>query len=109
MKIETSTCQVYTVSGVQTLDPITVFVQEFENALGRIVVHCWGKAWSCFFNHGCNSILEFVSTLGVDYLSEKLGRYHEVHRKGVDGKKDRAYLERIYTAVIQFARVQIKQ
>jgi len=64
------------------LDAITVFFQDIEPGKGRIVVECFGEAWSAYFNAmgAENTIREFVMGAGGDYLTNKLSRPFQTKR-----------------------------
>lgn len=46
MKIESSTVTKLLITGATSLDPITVFLEDFEPGKGKITVSCWGKSWT---------------------------------------------------------------
>lgn len=74
-------------------DPITVFFQDFELGKGRIVVECYGEAWSAYFGAmGGNTIRQFVQTAGPDYLTNKLSRPKQ-------SKTTEKYLHRLVEAI----------
>jgi hypothetical protein len=76
-----------------TLDDITIFFQDFELGKGRIVVECYGEAWSAYFGAmGGQTIRQFVETAGPDYLTNKLSRPKQT--KATD-----KYLRRIVDAI----------
>lgn len=97
MKIERTTTETLTITGAPALDPITVFLQDFEPGRGRITVECYGKAWSAFFGAMGNgkSIREFVVAVPPEYLADKLW---DIDKKPT--KKAEDYLLRIVTAVV---------
>jgi len=87
------TVSVHVVDGNPTLDAITVFFQDFNPGQGRVVVECFGEAWTAYFDAmGGNTIRQFVSTAGVDYLTNKLSRPKQT-------KTTEKYLRRIVEAV----------
>jgi hypothetical protein len=76
-----------------TLDDITIFFQDFELGQGRIVVECYGEAWSAYFGAmGAKTIRQFVETCGPDYLTNKLSRPKQT-------KTTDKYLRRIVDAI----------
>ena len=47
--VETSTVTKLYITGAERLDPITVFLEDFEPCKGKITVSCWGKSWTAFW------------------------------------------------------------
>jgi hypothetical protein len=79
------------------LDPINVFVQDYELGRGRIVVTCYGQAWCGFWGAmGERTVMQFVAACDADYVAGNMlsGRHEHVK------KHERAYVERIATEVI---------
>lgn len=56
------------------LDPIRIILYDYGNARGKmIVVECFGDAYSYYWgNMGKETVREFVTTCGEDYLVDKL-------------------------------------
>lgn len=48
MKVETSTVAKLLITGVQSLDPISVYLEDFAPCKGKITVSCFDKTW-----HAC--------------------------------------------------------
>jgi len=86
------------------LDPINVFVQDYELGRGRIVVTCYGQAWCGFWGAmGDRTVMQFVAACDADYVAGNMlsGRHEHVK------KHERAYVERIATEVIAEFRALI--
>lgn len=86
------------------LDPINVFVQDYELGRGRIVVTCYGQAWCGFWGAmGDSTVMQFVAACDADYVAGNLlsGRHEHVK------KHERTYVERIATEVIAEFRALI--
>ncbi|MEN5291268.1 hypothetical protein [Stenotrophomonas lactitubi] len=86
------------------LDPINVFVQDYELGRGRIVVTCYGQAWCGFWGDmGDRTVMQFVAACNADYVASNMlsGRHEHVK------KHERAYVERIATEVITEFRALI--
>ncbi|WP_423170738.1 hypothetical protein [Stenotrophomonas maltophilia group sp. CASM26] len=86
------------------LDPINVFVQDYELGRGRIVVTCYGQAWCGFWGAmGERTVMQFVAACDADYVAGNMlsGRHEHVK------KHERAYVERIATEVIAEFRALI--
>lgn len=79
------------------LDPINVFVQDYDPGRGRIVVTCYGQAWCGFWGAmGDRTVMQFVAECDAKYVaSNMLSGGH-----GYIKKSERAYVERIATEVI---------
>nr|WP_258015083.1 hypothetical protein [Stenotrophomonas maltophilia] len=86
------------------LDPINVFVQDYELGRGRIVVTCYGQAWCGFWGAmGDRTVMQFVAACDADYVAGNMlsGRHEHVKRR------ERTYVERIATEVIAEFRALI--
>lgn len=86
------------------LDPINVFVQDYELGRGRIVVTCYGQAWCGFWGAmGDRTVMQFVAACDADYVAGNMlsGRHEHVK------KHERTYVERIATEVIAEFRALI--
>lgn len=92
------------IPGRNGLDPINVFVQDYQLGRGRIVVTCYGQAWCGFWGAmGGRTVMEFVAACDAEYVASNMlsGRQERVL------KRDRAYVERIATEVITQFRALI--
>ncbi|PTS75363.1 hypothetical protein DBR33_23730 [Stenotrophomonas sp. HMWF022] len=92
------------IPGRKNLDPINVFVQDYELGRGRIVVTCYGQAWCGFWGAmGDRTVMQFVAACDADYVAGNMlsGRHERVL------KRERDYVERIATEVIAEFRVLI--
>ncbi len=86
------------------LDPINVFVQDYELGRGRIVVTCYGQAWCGFWGAmGDRTVMQFVAACDADYVAGNMlsGRHEHVK------KHERTYVERIAIEVIAEFRALI--
>ncbi|CAM4171005.1 hypothetical protein CR156_17260 [Stenotrophomonas lactitubi] len=86
------------------LDPINVFVQDYELGRGRIVVTCYGQAWCGFWGAmGERTVMQFVAACDADYVAGNMlsGRHEHVK------KHERVYVERIAAEVIAEFRALI--
>ena len=71
------------------LDPITVIFQDLEPRKGRIIVLCYGEAWTAYWNAmPQETVREFVVNMDAAYLENKLTSQR-------DTKKWQKYLGRI--------------
>lgn len=73
MKVEQSTAVKLVLTGLERLDPVTVYLEEFSKDAGRIVIHCWGKAWASFWPAmGGRGIAQFFVDCDNAYLAKNL-------------------------------------
>lgn len=69
MSIVTSTVQKVWIPGSDDLDPITVYLENYEPGKGKITIECWGKAWSAAWPAmRKRSVEQFFIDSGVPYL-----------------------------------------
>jgi len=72
MKIEASEVTRITIRGVEHLDPVSVFLEDFGPGQGRAVVECFGRSWAYFWPAmGNRKIIDFVIECGLDYMIKK--------------------------------------
>ncbi|CCO46661.1 conserved hypothetical protein [Vibrio nigripulchritudo SOn1] len=73
MEVNVSTAVKLTLTNLERLDPITVYLEEFSPKEGRIVIHCWGKAWAAFWPAmGDRGIAQFFIDCDNPYLAKNL-------------------------------------
>lgn len=96
MIIRPTTVKGYEILDVPRLDPVHVYVEDYEPGRGRITIACYGKAWAFVAFWGAmsgRSIIEFFTDCDAGYLFGRL----------VSGKRlrksDEVYLLRIIEAV----------
>lgn len=78
------------------LDAITVFFQDFVPGKGRVLIECYGSAWTAYFGSmDGRTIRQFFVECGADYLVSKLGITPELKQS----KRAHAYLRRIIKTV----------
>ncbi len=62
-----------TLTDVPALDPITVFLENFDKGRGQITITCYGKAWTAYWGAmGDRTLSEFFCDCNTDYLANKL-------------------------------------
>lgn len=83
--------QIFRVSDVPGIDPVTVVLEDLGPGKGRLIVECYGRAWSAYWGAmgETRTVAKFVSASDRDYL---------VLRLGAD-RRDREYLSKIVDAV----------
>jgi hypothetical protein len=73
MKHEESQTKTIIIKGIERLDPVTVFLENWSEGQGRITIVCYGKSWTSFWGAmGSMTIEQFFSTSDVDYLAKNL-------------------------------------
>ncbi|EKF9218945.1 hypothetical protein O1B63_002280 [Vibrio cholerae] len=73
MKIEQSTAIKLRITEVESLDPITVFLEDYAAGKGKIVIECYGKSWSSYWGAmGDGNIAQFFCSCGEHYLISNL-------------------------------------
>lgn len=76
MKVETSTCTKVVISELLNsefkLDPITVFLEDFQPGKGRIVIECYGKSWSSYWGAMGDDIATFFCRCDEHYIAKNL-------------------------------------
>jgi hypothetical protein len=94
MNSESVEFKTITIYDIDCLDPVTVHTRSIPKGTGQITITCFGKAWTAWFGSiGDNTVEEFVSNAGNDYLAGKF------FSQGKQLKKDEVYLCRILDAV----------
>lgn len=92
--------EAFTIYDAPKLDPINVVMQDFGIGNGRLIVECYGMAWSHYWGAmGQRSTREFVADTSPGYLRDKLLS----HERRVL-KREEAYLLQITTAVLAAVR-----
>ena len=91
MKIEASKVTKLLISEVQGLDPITVFLEDYEPGKGKITVSCWGKSWTAYWG-GMRHTMPFHPTWELEYLpwAAKAACRTSTAQQGEGGKRCKA-------------------
>lgn len=94
MKISAVAVSAFRIEGAPALDPILVITQEWDPGQGRIIIECYGQAWSAYWGAmGSQDLASFVAGADVAYLAERLAPGRRLTKPEV------GYLTRIVTAV----------
>jgi len=95
MRIETQDARVFRIYDAPKLDPILVVMQDLGPGVGRLLLECYGDAWSGYWGAtGERTIQQFVLGCSADYIAGKmLGGQHKRN------KQSQAYILRIVEAV----------
>lgn len=85
MKYDISTINKITITDIKQLDPIEVYLENFDKGQGKLTISCFNASWSYYWGAmGDEDLMEFF--LGADnrYLSEKLNPLVESTVDNVD-------------------------
>lgn len=96
MRIELANVYAFTIFDAPELDPITVVMQDYGGGRGRLIIECYGSAWSSYWGAmgPDTSLKTFVTMSGFDYLAYAMW---PSSRKRT--KSEYAYLGKIVKAV----------
>ena len=73
MKVAISRVTKYKIYDIKRLDPITVFLEDFEKRKGKITIECYGKSWSSYWGGmGDRDIRQFFCSCDNGYLINSL-------------------------------------
>ena len=73
MNIEHSNVKKIKISDVYGLDPISVYLEDFEPRKGKITISCWDKSWHSYWGAmGDRTIAEFFLSCDNGYLAKNL-------------------------------------
>lgn len=75
------------------LDPIRFFLQDLGEGQGRIIIECYGRAWSNYWGSMGTDIRTFLLSADAGYIENAL---HSGQRPRLG---ERAYLRRIVIAI----------
>lgn len=84
----------FEITDAPALDPVRVIVQDFGKGQGRIILECYGQAWSCFWSSMGSDVTvrKFFLLCDPDYLATKMAN-------GKLKKQEFAYLMKVVNAV----------
>jgi hypothetical protein len=73
MKATLSKVDKLLITGIDGLDPIVVYFEDYEKGKGKFTIECWGQAWSHFWpGMGDRTVLEFFYGCNADYILGKI-------------------------------------
>lgn len=103
MRIEPVNVEAFTIYEATSLDPIMVVLQDYRVGSGRLLIECFGTAWSTYWGAmGDNGVRGFVCSCSADYVANRLWPTGQKRTK-----KDYQYLMRIVEAVQQALRCKL--
>lgn len=101
MIVKQSTVTRLEITEAPRLDPIRVYVEDYEPGKGRITISCYDAAWVGYWcGMGGDGIAEFFKRCDAEYLAGNLGCAGTLSR----ANHNRIYLIRIVAAVQQAFR-----
>lgn len=73
MKLQISTVRKIKLTDIDSLDDISIFLEDFSLGAGQITIYCWGKAWTSFWGGmGDQTIAEFFCSCNEFYIAKNL-------------------------------------
>ena len=73
MKTEMRQTETYVLTGLEGLDPVTIYVTNYEPGRGKIVIECYGEAWAAFWGGmSGQTIQQFITDSHNDYIINKM-------------------------------------
>ncbi len=73
MEITRSTVSSLTFTGLERLDPITVYMEEFSDSVARVLIHCGGDVYTASWSAmGGVGLMQFLVNCDDDYLAKNL-------------------------------------
>lgn len=102
MNLDPRPANAFTIIDAPKLDPITVILQDLAPGKGRIIIECFGMAWSAYWNAmGGKSVGDFVARCDSEYIVDNLLRINRT-----TARREKMYLLRIVAAVREALRSQ---
>ena len=73
MKIMKTTVTKLRLTGLENLDPVSVFLEDFWVGAGQLTIECFGRSWSATWPAmGERSISEFVASASTEYIANSM-------------------------------------
>lgn len=70
MKIETKQLKKLTITKAHRLDQVDVILEDIEQNKGKIVITCYGKAWTAYWGGMSDkTVAEFFLSAGTEYIA----------------------------------------
>ena len=91
MKTTESKVRKIKIEEIDGLDPVSVYLEDFEPGKGKITISCYSQTWSSYWPAMGGTISEFFRRANNDYLSENLGG---PNRYVVDEDKSKDWLKK---------------
>jgi hypothetical protein len=73
MKVKGTMVIKYSLTELESLDPVFVTLEDPAPGKGKITIECYGKAWTAYFGAiGDQAIHSFINSCDTGYLANKL-------------------------------------
>lgn len=73
MQITASLVRKITVSEIESLDPISIYIEDYAQGKGKLIITCHDESWSYYWGAmGTQNLAQFILTADNDYLAKKL-------------------------------------
>ena len=73
MQIAQSNVRKITITEMKGLDPISIYLEDFEPRKGKIIISCWDKSWHSYWGGmGDRTISEFFLSCDNHYIAKNL-------------------------------------
>lgn len=96
MLVRKSTVERIEITEAPRLDPIRVYLEDYEPGKGRITISCYDAAWVGYWGGvGKSTIAEFFIGCHAEYLAGNLSSARGLKKN----RSDQAYLIRVIEAV----------
>lgn len=96
----TAEVQAFRIFDIPKTDPVFVVLHDMGAGTGRLVVECFGKAWSAYWGAmGDRRLRQFITDCGTDYIVNRLSPGDRRFTRS-----EEAYLTRIVTGVQEALR-----
>jgi hypothetical protein len=70
VKVEKSLATKVVITGAPSLDPITVFIEDFEPGKGKITISIYGQSWTSYWGGmSGQDVATFINWCNADYLA----------------------------------------
>lgn len=78
MKVQKSKVDKILLTGAKGLDPISLFIEDFEPGRGQITINCYNKSWTSYWG-GCgkDGVLSFFLSCDKYYLTKNFMSHEE--------------------------------
>ena len=83
MKITRSAVTKLTITDVPKLDPISVILEDIEPGRGKVVIECYGQAWSGYWGSmgEDTSVADFLRQCDTDYIANRIAGENLTHHE----------------------------
>ncbi|MEW8120047.1 MAG: hypothetical protein AB2792_23040 [Candidatus Thiodiazotropha sp.] len=73
MTVNKRQTETYVLTELDRIDPVTVYVTNYQPGQGKVVIECYGEAWTAYWGAmGDNTLQQFFVTCDNDYILNKM-------------------------------------